>query len=259
MRITISLAQMDVQLGEPERNLARVHDLVAEASRRGSDIVLLPELWATGYDLGNAAKHATPTDQGLFAATADLAREHSIHIVGSLLATKGGHITNTAVLFAPTGEALGEYSKIHLFRLMEEEKVLAAGNQTPILDLPWGKSGLAICYDLRFPELFRKYALGGAVIVFLVAEWPHPRLAHWRILLRARAIENQCFVAACNRVGESRGQRFFGRSAIVDPWGEVVIEGGEEEVLLTAEVDLAQVEEVRARIPVFADRREELY
>ncbi|MFQ6058490.1 MAG: carbon-nitrogen family hydrolase [Anaerolineae bacterium] len=259
MRITVSLAQMDVQLGQPERNLARARDLVAEAKRRGSDIVLLPELWATGYDLDNAAKYATPADQGLFAATADLAREHSIHIAGSLLSTRGGHIYNTAVLFAPTGEALGEYSKIHLFRLMEEEKYLTAGDQTPVFDLPWGKSALAICYDLRFPELFRKYALGGAVIVFLVAEWPHPRLAHWRTLLWARAIENQCFVVACNRVGESKGQRFFGHSAIYDPWGEIVVEGGEGEILLTAEIDLDLVEEVRRRIPVFADRRGELY
>jgi omega-amidase len=259
MRITISLAQMDVQLGQPQRNLARARELVTEARRRGSDIVLLPELWATGYDLENAARYATPTDKGLFAATADLAQEHSIYITGSLLSTRAGGFANTAVLFGPTGEALGEYSKIHLFRLMEEERYLTAGDQTPFFDLPWGRSALAICYDLRFPELCRMYALGGAVIVFLVAEWPYPRLAHWRTLLRARAIENQCFVAACNRVGESKGQRFFGHSAVIDPWGELVVEGGEVEVLLTAEVDLAQVGEVRARIPVFADRRGELY
>jgi omega-amidase len=259
MRITISLAQMDVQLGQVERNLARARELVAGARRRGSDIVLLPELWAAGYDLENAAQYATPTDQGLFAATADLAREHSIYIVGSLLAARGGSITNTAVFFGPTGEPLGEYSKIHLFRLMEEERYLVAGDRAPLFDLPWGRSALAICYDLRFPELFRTYALGGAVIVFLVAEWPHPRLAHWRTLLRARAIENQGFVVACNRVGKSKRQRFLGHSAVIDPWGELVVEGGEVEALLTAEVDLAQVGEVRARIPVFADRRGELY
>jgi predicted amidohydrolase len=142
---------------------------------------------------------------------------------------------------------------------MEEEHYLAAGETTPTFDLPWGRCALAICYDLRFPELFRKYALAGASIIFVPAEWPQARLEHWRTLLRARAIENQLFVVACNRVGESKGTEFCGHSAIYDPWGEPVVEGDRNEVLLTADIDLRLVEEVRRRIPVFADRRVELY
>ena len=230
---------------------------MAEARRRGSDIVLLPELWATGYDLENAAQYATLTDQGLFAATADLAREHSIYITGSLLAARGGgSITNTAVLFGPTGEPLGEYSKIHLFRLMEEERYLVAGDQTPLFDLPWGRSALAICYDLRFPELFRAYSLGGAVIIFLVAEWPHPRLAHWETLLRARAIENQAFVLApaqCGRHGKER--RSYGRSLIIDPWGLVLAQAGDRPAVITADCDLEELERVRHRLPALMHRR----
>jgi predicted amidohydrolase len=125
--------------------------------------------------------------------------------------------------------------------------------------LPWGKSAIAICYDLRFPELFRSYALAGARIVFLSAAWPYPRLEHWRTLLQARAIENQLFIVACNQVGESKGERFFGHSAIYDPWGRLVVEAGDSKVLLTASVDMALVEEVRQTITVFADRRPELY
>jgi predicted amidohydrolase len=148
---------------------------------------------------------------------------------------------------------------MHLFRLMAEEKYLAPGEAATLADTPWGKIGMAICYDLRFPELFRRYALGGAQLILVPAEWPHPRRAHWQTLLRARAIENQCFVAACNRVGTTGNSTFFGASAVIDPWGETLIEGGEAEMILTVTIDLALVDSVRRRIPVFEDRRPELY
>lgn len=259
MELIISLAQIDIALGQPQVNLTKVQKLMAEAGRRGSDVVLLPELWSTGYDLENAGQYATSLDEGLSAELAVLARENAIHICGSLLSVQDGHYYNTAPFFSPAGKRLGHYSKIHLFRLMDEDKHLAAGQATPVLDLPWGKSAIAICYDLRFPELFRRYALAGARIIFLPAEWPYPRLEHWRTLLQARAIENQLFIAACNRVGESKGERFCGHSAIYDPWGRVVVEASDDEVLLTASVDMALVEETRRAIPVFADRRPELY
>ena len=142
---------------------------------------------------------------------------------------------------------------------MEEEIYLAQGQGTTLLDLPWGKTGLAICSDLRFPELFRRYALHGAQLLIIPSEWPHPRRKHWRTLLQARAIENQCYVAACNRVGSSKDTDFFGASAVIDPWGNTLIEGGENENLLTVTVNLSQVASVRRQIPVFDDRRPELY
>jgi omega-amidase len=259
MELTISLAQMDIALGRPQVNLAKAQELTIEAKRRGSDIVLFPELWSTGYDLENAEQYATSLDEGLFAELATLSRENAIHICGSLLSVQNGRYYNTAPLFSPAGKRLGYYSKIHIFPLMEEDKYLAAGQMAPVFDLPWGKSAIAICYDLRFPELFRRYALAGARIVFLPAEWPYPRLEHWRTLLQARAIENQLFIAACNRVGESKGEKFLGHSVIYDPWGKVVIEAGDGQVLLTASVDMALVEETRQTIPIFADRRPELY
>jgi predicted amidohydrolase len=260
MRVTISLGQFDVILGQPDTNLAKVSEMTAEAARRGSDIVIFPELWSTGYDLENAADHATPIDQGIFQEMALLAQRHQLHILGSCLSRLGTTVFgNTAVLFGRDGEALGSYSKIHLFRLMDEEKYLAAGDRLSLVQTTWGMVGLTICYDLRFPELFRSYALDGARMVFVPSEWPHPRLAHWQTLLRARAIENQMFIIACNRVGNSKNSQFFGHSCIIDPWGETVVEGGEKELLLTAEIDLAEVDVVRAKIPIFADRRPELY
>jgi predicted amidohydrolase len=247
---------MDVTLGDPERNLARVVALTAEAARRDSAVVVFPELWSTGYDLENAGRHATHTDAGMFAAMADLARQHHLALVGSCLSLLGPEkYGNTAVYVSPDGEVTAAYSKMHLFRLMDEDQFLTAGDRPVLVETGGGPAGLAICYDLRFPELFRRYALDGAGLVFLPAEWPHPRRSHWRTLVRARAIENQLFMVACNRVGTSQETAFCGHSLIVDPWGETVIEGGEEEMLLTATIDTGRVATIRQKIPVFQDRR----
>ncbi|MCP4420191.1 MAG: carbon-nitrogen family hydrolase [Chloroflexi bacterium] len=251
---------MNVKLGDPAANWHTVQEMTAEAKRRGSDLVVFPELWSTGYDLENAASYATHTDAGIFAQVAALAKKHGIAILGSCLSLLGeGKFGNTAVYFDENGRFLGTYSKLHLFRLMQEEQYLTAGPEPTLLETAWGKAGLTICYDLRFPELFRRYALAGAQVVFVPAEWPHPRLAHWRTLLRARAIENQMYVVACNRVGSSNGTDFFGHSCMVDPWGEMVVEAGEDEMLVTAVVDIDKVAEVRAKIPVFEDRRPDVY
>jgi omega-amidase len=262
--LTITLVQMDCRLGEPELNFQRAGELIAEASRRGSQLAILPELWSTGYDLEHAEQHASTLaengdGEGWFGCFARLARQHGLWLTGSLLESRNGRFFNCMPVYSPQGDLVAVYRKIHLFRLMQEEQFLASGDETTLLDAPWGRAGLAICYDLRFPEIFRGYALAGACLLILPAEWPHPRREHWRILLRARAIENQCYVAACNRVGSSKGSDFFGASTVLDPWGEPLIEGGEVESLLTVSVDLAQVEVVRQRIPVFTDRRPGLY
>ena len=260
MNLKISLAQMDISLGKPSENLAKARSMIISAARQGSDIIVLPELWSTGYDLENAAAYSVPTDKGIFSEISALAGEHNIHILGSCLSLlESGQFGNTAVFFSPNGEILGEYTKIHLFQLMNEHKYLSPGDHLTVVETSWGKSGLAICYDLRFPELFRAYVLSGVKIVFLPSEWPHPRLTHWQILLRARAIENQMYVVACNRVGMSKDTRFFGHSCIVDPWGEIVIEADENEKLLTAEIEMGKVDEVRAKIPVLTDRRPGIY
>lgn len=260
MKVTIALGQMDVQLGQPALNVARAAEMAAQAAAQGADLLLLPELWSTGYDLERAPQYAATMTEGVFAQTAVLAQQHHLAIVGSCLADLGeGRVGNTAVYLDAHGRLQATYSKTHLFRLMQEEQYLTPGDSLTLAQTPWGPVGLAICYDLRFPELFRRYALEGARLILLPAEWPQPRLAHWRTLLRARAIENQLFVVACNRVGTSKGQTFFGHSCVIDPWGETVVEMGEEEGLETAVLDLSLVDSVRAKIPIFADRRPDLY
>ena len=176
-----------------------------------------------------------------------------------------GKVSNTSFLFNAAGEQAGLYRKTHLFSLLHEDAHMAPGDHLTVVDTPWGRVGLAICYDIRFPELFRTYALKGAEIVFCPMAFPYPRLDHWRILVRARAIENQMFIAGINHVGSedfgADGEvTYFGDSVIIDPWGRTVIEAGEtDEMLLTATIQMDQVKEIRAKMTVLKDRRPELY
>ncbi len=258
-KLTISLAQMPIHLGEVKRNYSLMEKWTVEAARRGSHMVVFPELWSSGYALDRAKEYADNLNEGLFAQATALAGANKISIVGSMLERRGLEVSNSAPFFAANGRMMGIYRKIHLFRLMDEDKYLQSGGSPLTLDLPWGKTGLAICYDLRFPELFRRYALEDVEMVVIPAEWPLARIEHWRALMIARAIENQCYMIGVNTVGKIGDTVFGGHSMIVDPWGKIVIEAGEEAQLLTAEIELDRIKEVRNTIPVFEDRRPETY
>jgi predicted amidohydrolase len=259
MNFKISLAQMHIQPGKVEMNRQRAVEMIAEAAARGSSLVLLPELWSSGYDLENGDRHAAETPQ-ILKELQTLARSSNLHIAGSLLEKTPSGLRNTCSWLSSGADAPLSYSKIHLFRLMQEDTWLSGGDHLQQVPAPWGNTGLAICYDLRFPELFRHYALDGSRAFALCAEWPIRRINHWQTLLRARAIENQAFVFAVNCVGTSGSETFGGRSAVITPWGEVSIEGSQsEEDLLTVEINPTQVEEARSFLPVFQDRRPDLY
>jgi predicted amidohydrolase len=256
----VALAQFDVKSGETNSNLATASEYVTLAARRGATLVVLPELWSSGYDLERCQMHAQVSQEKVLPALAGLARRHHLYIAGSVLkANSRGEVFNSAVLLDPGTEPARVYCKIHLFGPMLESQYLAPGRTAPIFQLPFGAAAMAICYDLRFPELFRKYALRGAQLVILCAQWPAARSEHWRTLVRARAIENQFFVVACNRMGSSQGTRFAGHSMIVDPWGNVLREGAGEAALITANIDLRAVNESRSRIPSLTDRRPAVY
>ena len=259
MKLTISLAQMEFQFGEVEANFSRAEEGIKEAAKIGSDLILLPELWACGYDLANWQRYATSLGEGIFKRVADLAREHHIAIGCSLLEEKEGRAFNTFVLWGPEGDSWGVYRKIHRFRLLNEEKWLGAGDQLVLAQTPWGSVGMAVCYDLRFPEMFRPYFAAGSCLSLIVAEWPERRVAHWSKLLQARAIENQMFIAGVNKVGQSQGAKLGGCSAVVDPWGVLLVEGDGNEALLTTEIDLGVAEKARRYIPVIRDRQPEIY
>jgi predicted amidohydrolase len=257
--LKIALIQMDVALGEGEANASTAQLLLNAARRDRAQVALLPELWASGYDLKSARRHATPLDKGSFATASSLAVEYGLHVAGSLLESDREGVFNTLTVHSPAGALLGSYRKIHLFGLMDEPKFLVPGSQPTIVEIDGVRTALSICYDIRFPELFRYYTLAGASLILVSAEWPGARLDHWRTLLRSRAIENQCFVAACNRVGRTGDTVFGGHSMLVDPWGDVLIEGGDDESVLTAEIDLDRVNSIRRQYPFIGDRRNGIY
>ncbi|NLE43455.1 MAG: carbon-nitrogen family hydrolase [Chloroflexi bacterium] len=257
--LTIALAQMDVNAGQSDANLARARVLCAQARDTGAELILLPELWLHGYDLAHAARWAAPVGDGGFAAMASLAQEFGLYVAGSTLECHEEGVSNTAAFYAPDGELLGAYRKVHLFRLMSEHHYLVPGNHLVLCDSPWGPVGLAICYDLRFPELFRALALAGAMLILVPAQWPTKRLNAWLLMVRARAAENELFVAACNRVGQDGDVSFPGQSLVANPLGEAVVNGDDRDRPFIARVDLDDVSAARRYLPVFEDRRPGAY
>jgi len=265
MKTTVSLAQISIEPKEPTKNLVKTQNFVKAAKEQGSDLVVFPEMWLTGFDINYLHQHKASLPS-LLHAIGELARHYSIGICGSLpvLDAEGG-ITNSSVLFDSEGQCIASYAKIHLFSPSVEEMQMQRGNQLITSDFAWGKSGFAICYDLRFPELFRSYALQGVKLVFLVAAFPHPRLEHWMTLIRARAIENQMYMVCVNRVGAETFQHagsltFFGSSMIVNPWGEVLTLGDcSQEMLLTQEISLTVVDTIRRDMQVLRDRQPHIY
>ncbi|MHA7963450.1 carbon-nitrogen family hydrolase [Paenibacillus sp. CAU 1782] len=260
--LKLALLQMDIKAGDPVSNYIKVgkmlHDAVSGDVK--PDVIVLPEMWNTGYALTEIEKLADKEGIRTKELLSAFSREHSLVVVGGSIAElREDGVYNTSYAFGRNGEIIGQYAKMHLFRLMDEEKYLKSGQSMGRLEVEGEEAALMICYDIRFPELFRSLALGGAKLAFVPAEWPNPRLHHWRTLLTARAIENQMYVIACNRCGASGDTSFFGHSLILDPWGETVAEAGEEEGILTGVISLGLVDEVRSRIPVFEDRRPSLY
>ena len=256
----ISLIQLDIAFGNPGANYAAAERRIREAAAAQPDCIILPELWTTGYDLTRLEQIADSEGGQTKAMISALAREYGINIVaGSVASRQAAGITNCMYIFNREGGLAGEYSKLHLFRLMDEHLYLQPGEAKGLFTLDGALCAGLICYDIRFPEWVRAHTALGAEVLFVSAEWPEPRLAHWRALLISRAIENQCYVIACNRAGADPANTFAGHSMIIDPWGEVVCEAAENEDILSGEIDLHKVREVRQQIPIFTDRRPELY
>lgn len=258
----IALLQMDVAFGQPEQNREKVRRMAERVAQweEHTDIAVLPELWDTAYDLERLTDIADKNGEQAKRLLSDTARALKGYVIGGSVAEQLDHdIYNTMYVFDHNGQEAARYSKVHLFRLMQEEKYFSPGEKPGLFLIDGHLCGSVICYDIRFPEWIRTYALFGTKVLFVSAQWPHPRLNHWRQLLIARAIENQMYVVACNRVGTGGKSVFCGHSMVINPWGEVIAEGTEEEEIITAQIDLSLVDEVRGRIPVFEDRIPELY
>jgi predicted amidohydrolase len=255
--LSVAAVQFNICLGDIEANLQAAEAGLRRAAEQGARLAVLPEMWSSGYDYRQLTVLATRTPEILARLQARSA-ELGLTIVGSLAESDGDKVCNTAWVI-DQGAIVGKYRKLHLFSTMGEDRFLHAGEHYLVVETSVGRLGIAICYDLRFPELFRRMALDGAEIICLPAEWPKPRQEHWRTLLRARAIENQLFVVAANCCGLQGKLDFFGMSLILSARGEVLAEAGEVDSCLIAALDFAEMEEYRQQIPCYRDRRPEIY
>ncbi|MBI2304903.1 MAG: carbon-nitrogen family hydrolase [Chloroflexi bacterium] len=238
-----------------ERRLRHVEELLAGLA--GYQLILLPEIWNIGYfsfDVYQEGGEALDGETVL--RMAKQARKLGAYLfAGSLVERAGDAMYNTSVLLNPRGEVAATYRKMHLFGYgSAEATLLSRGEEIVAVPTKIGTLGLSTCYDLRFPELYRKLVDKGAEVFLVASAWPYPRLEHWKALNRVRAFENQCFLISSNCVGVNRGSRFCGHSAIVDPWGVPVASGGDHETVLKAEIDVQMVHRVRADFPALQDR-----
>lgn len=224
-------------------------------AQAGADLIMLPELWPQGgFAYDRWAELAEPLSGPIVAALAAAARDVGAMVhMGSLVERDAaGQLFNTSVLLGADGGVLTTYRKIHLFGFSDgEPKLMTAGQDVVVND----RLGLATCYDLRFPELFREILDRGAEVLLLTSAWPARRIGHWRVLAQARAIENQMYVVACNTGGTHAGVALGGHSMVIDPWGAVLVEAGDGEEVLTVDLDLDVVAAARRSFPVLADRR----
>ncbi|MBI4704444.1 MAG: carbon-nitrogen hydrolase family protein [Deltaproteobacteria bacterium] len=266
---TIALIQMRVE-EDRDANLARAAALLEQAAQRGAALAVLPEMFTCPYELGRFPAYAEPLADGpcgrLLSASAARLR---LHVAGgSFPERRDGKIFNTATLWGPAGELLLVHRKVHLFDVnipggiaFQESACLSAGDEIAATHTELGVLGLAICYDLRFPEVFRALAIGGAEIVILPGAFNTTTgPAHWEPLLRARAIENTCYVAACSPAPTATGSYpCWGHSLLADPYGEIIVDAGREEQVVTAAIDAERLAQVRRALHVLAQRRPDAY
>ncbi|MDR1885194.1 MAG: carbon-nitrogen hydrolase family protein [Synergistaceae bacterium] len=223
----------------------------------GSDLIVLPELWNIGFfAIDKFISESEPIDGYTAAAVGSKARELGAWVYsGSFVESRGGKYYNTSILFDRKGERAAVYNKIHLFTYKSREaEILTPGRDLAVADTEFGKVGLSTCYDLRFPEMYRKMMEQGAEFFLVTSGWPYPRHEAWEIFNRARAHENFCYLISCNSSGKQRGFLALGHSKIVDPWGTVVADSDYRETIVRADIDPGLVRTARAEFPVLNDR-----
>jgi omega-amidase len=257
-----AIAQIKCIPGDVESNCERIRKYAAEAKRLNADAVVFPEMTDTGYDLKTVRKCASTWAEPPIQSMQQAAAASGIHLFCGLSEREEGRIYNSIAVADKNGDLIGRYRKTHLFIKddFREEHWIKPGEALSTVKIGNARIGLMICFDLRFPEVARTLVLNGAEILLIAAAWPLERIEHFRTLARARAIENECYVIACNRVGCDGGVSFGGSSCIMDPNGEVIVKASESrEEIITAEITLETVRTVRKSMPVLNARRPDLY
>ncbi len=252
----IGLVQLDIEWESKNSNYARAESFVKKASEAGCDIVVFPEMFNTGFSM-NVAAIAEDEDGQAASVLSTLSKKYGINIIGGFPAKSGVDEKgkNLAVVYSREGNLIAKYAKIHPFSYSAENESYIAGNETVVFNIEGLSCSIFICYDLRFPEIFRQVARRVDTI-FVIANWPASRKEHWETLLKARAIENQCYIVGVNRTGtDGNGLEYPGGSHIFGPLGDDICSGGEAEELIVGEIDPGEVKEVRSIFPFLKDMR----
>ncbi|MDP6544948.1 MAG: carbon-nitrogen family hydrolase [Phycisphaerae bacterium] len=249
--------QLDIVWSDPPANRRAIAELLASADLQRGDLVVLPEMFSTGFSM-DAATLAEPPDGPTATFLSESAGKFGVYLLGGLARRYGETFRNEAVLLAPDGSLIGRYWKMHPFSPSSEADHYTPGDEAVVI--PVGKFQLApaICYDLRFPELFRSAAGGGADLIAVIANWPAQRSDHWACLLRARAIENQAYVVGVNRCGTDPNHTYAGGSVIIDPQGNVLARAGDDQCVIGAPLDSDALNRWRDQFPALRDIRRDV-
>jgi len=256
--LKVAIAQWSIRKGDIDYNISKLKTFAERAKEQNADLLQIPEMWYFGYDYDNFNKFGSDLSEGAFKGMSQLAKEFQIAICGTSAKNEGDVFFNIMTFFDQFGELKFSYDKLHLFGPMGETDNFKNGDKIVVGEWEDWKIGLSICYDLRFPELFRKQVIQGAKLILVSAQWPITRIEHWDLLLRARAIENQTFVIGCNRIGSNEDYTFSGHSAIIAPDGKVIIKADDSEGIWLAEIKIEDLYKYRKSLPFLYDIRNDL-
>ena len=251
--LKIALIQNKILFGDPLRTSQTLKRLVTKALKKRPHLILLPEIFLGGTQIPKQRKNFAKIYQDFLKFLKVFTKTNKVFFFGSILEKSEKKIFNTAILVSDTGKILNTYRKNYLFRLEGEHKIYSPGKKSRLWNSPWGKIAPLICYDIRFPELLRKLTLKGARSALVCAQWPKPRREHWLTLLKARAIENQMFVIACNARGQKGNLDFVGDSCVISPWGEILFQMNSKQDVGYFEIDLSLTEKIRKTYPFLRD------
>jgi len=247
----IGLVQYSPLWEDKEANKEKISDLL-DVIKTEIDLLIFPEMTLTGFTM-QSEKFAEEIEGKSFIYFSSLAKKLNCSVIAGIIINQSGKYFNTLIHIEDNGKLKNQYHKIHPFSFSNEDKHYNSGNKPIVTKINGWKTGLSICYDLRFPEIYRQYGRNRVHLIINIANWPDTRIDHWRTLLKARAIENQCYVVGVNRVGDTQGLHYNGFSSIYDPMGKTVVSIENEERIITAEIDENIVDEIRKKFPFLED------